>query len=93
MIGFVHGVKLLDAGRQGADLGGQGIDLIQQHPREFGVMVVEPAIEGGEQSRVFGLHPAPRQLGQRLGSRCPAISASTMSRVDSVSMSWPPPTA
>ena len=59
--------QLIDAGPQGVDLGGQGIDLVQQHPREFGVMVVEAAIEGGEQSRVFGLHPAPRQPSEHLG--------------------------
>ena len=35
--------------------------------REFGVVVVEPAVEGGEQSRVFGLHAAPRQPGEHLG--------------------------
>ena len=41
-----------------------GVDLVQQHPGEFGVMVVEPAVERGDQGRVFGLHPAAGQPGE-----------------------------
>ena len=59
--------QLVDAGGERVDLGGQGVDLVQQHPGEFGVMVVEPTVEGGDQGRVFGLHPAAGQPGEHLG--------------------------
>jgi hypothetical protein len=50
LIGFVHGGdELLDAGAQGADLGGQRVDLSQQQPRQLGVVVVEAAIQRGNQ--------------------------------------------
>ena len=50
--------------RQGADLGAERIDLTQQHPRQLGVVVIEAAVEGGDQLRALGFHPAAGQLGQ-----------------------------
>ena len=41
---------LVDAGGEGVDLCGQGVDLVQHYPGEFGVMVVEPTVEGVRQS-------------------------------------------
>ena len=37
---------------------------VQQQPRQFAVVVVEVAIEGGVESRTFGLHPAASQPGE-----------------------------
>jgi hypothetical protein len=79
------GDQLLDAGGEPADLAGQGTDLIQQHPGQFGVVVVEPAGERIDQGGLFDLHPASGQAGQGLWVTLPAINASIMSRTDTVS--------
>ena len=84
-LGFHRGEQLVDAGGEGADLGGQRVDLVEQHPGQFGVMIVESAGQRLDQGGLFGFHPAARQAGERRGSRSPAINASIMSRTDSVS--------
>ena len=67
------------------DLGDEGVDLVQQHPGQLAVMVIEPAGERLHQRGVLSFHLAAGQPGQQPGSRSPAISASIMSRTDLVS--------
>jgi hypothetical protein len=38
--------------------------LIQQHPHQFGVMVIEPAPQRFDEGRAFGPHPAAGQVGE-----------------------------
>ena len=38
--------------------------MIQQHPHQFGVMVVEPAPKRFDEGRPFGPHPAAGQVGE-----------------------------
>ena len=57
------GDQLLDARGQGVDLGEKRIDLAQQHPRQLGVMIIEAAVERGDQLRAFGLHLPACQRG------------------------------
>ena len=60
-----HGVQHhLDTGGESGDLAVEGIDLIQQHPHQFGVMVVEPAPKRFDEGRPFGPHPAAGQVGE-----------------------------
>jgi hypothetical protein len=59
--------QLLDPGGEAVDLGGQGVVLVQQHPGELGVVVVEPAGERLDQRGVLGLELAAGQAGQHLG--------------------------
>ena len=49
---------------EGGDLGGQGVDLVQQHPGQLAVAVVEAAVEGADQGRPLDLHLAARQVGE-----------------------------
>ena len=56
--------QLLDAAGEGGDLGGQGVDLVQQHPGQLAVVVVEAAVERGDELRALGLHLAARQVGE-----------------------------
>ncbi len=60
------GDQFLDPGGELADLAGQGVDLVQQHPGQLGVMAVEPAGERLDQAVVLGPHPAAGQAGQHL---------------------------
>ncbi len=46
-------------------------------------MIIEAAIERGDQIRVFGRHLSACQLGESVESRSPAMRALIMSRVDS----------
>ena len=83
--GLHCGQQLVDAGGERADLGVQRVDLIEQHPRQFGVVIVEPAGQRLDQSGCLGLILPRASSASRCGSRSPAISASSMSRTDSVS--------
>ncbi|MET3721808.1 hypothetical protein [Arthrobacter sp. UYCo732] len=53
------------------DLAGQGVDLVQQDPGQFAVVVVEPAGEGLNQRGVFDPQPAPGQVRRDEGVRLP----------------------
>ena len=53
-----------DAGGEGVDLGGQRVDLVEQHPGEFGVVVVEAAVSASISAGALGLHPAAGQVGE-----------------------------
>ena len=59
-----HGDQFLDPGGEPADLAGQGIDLVQQDPGQFGVVIIEPAGERLDQAIVLGSHPAAGHAGQ-----------------------------
>ena len=56
--------QVVDAGGEGADLRRQCVDLSEQHPGQFGVVVVEAPVERLDQRRSLGLHPAPGQVGE-----------------------------
>ncbi|WP_354254526.1 hypothetical protein, partial [Arthrobacter sp. UYEF21] len=62
---------LFDSGAQMFDLAGQGVDLVQQDPGQFAVVVVEPAGEGLNQRGVFDPQPAPGQVRRDEGVRLP----------------------
>src|SRR5215212_7621833 len=49
-----------------SNLAAEGVDLVQQHPRQLRVMVVEAAGEGLHQGGVLDAEPTPGQLGQQL---------------------------
>jgi hypothetical protein len=56
--------QLVDARREGVDLGAQRVDLVQQHPRELGVVLVKPAAQRLDQRVVLGSHLAAGQTGE-----------------------------
>ena len=85
-IGGDVGDQGLDAGREGVDLVLTHVDLAEQHVRQFGVMLIEATVERGDQLRALGLHFPPGQLGQPVRVALPAIRASIMSHVDSVTI-------
>ena len=58
--------QFLDAGGEPADLHVELVDLVQQHPGQLGVMVVETAGERFDQRGPLGLHPAAGQVGEHL---------------------------
>ena len=60
----MRGDQLLDAAGELLDLGGEGVDLVQQHPGQLAVMLVEPAGQRLDQVGVPGLHPAAGQVRQ-----------------------------
>ncbi len=76
--------ELLDAGGEAVDFGGEAVDLAEQDRGEFGVVLVEPAVQCSHEVAVFGAHDAAGQVGQRLGVAFPRMSASIMSRTDIV---------
>jgi hypothetical protein len=55
------------------------LDLVQEHPGQLRVVVVEAAGQRLHQGGALAAHSSSGQLGKHLGSRCPAISVSTMS--------------
>jgi hypothetical protein len=61
-----RGDQVLGPGGERADLRGQCVDLVQQHPGQLGVVVVEPAGERFDQRGALGLHPAAGQAGEHL---------------------------
>ena len=61
-----RGDQLLDPGGELGGLAGQGVDLVQQHPGELGVVVVELPGQRLDQPVVLGPHPAAGQAGQHL---------------------------
>ena len=65
------GDQLLDAGGEPVDLDAEGVDLVQQHPRQLGVVVVEAAGQRLHQGGALAAHPPPGQLGQHLGVALP----------------------
>jgi len=50
-----------------------------EHPGQLRVVVVEAAGQRLHQGGALAAHSSSGQLGKHLGSRCPAISVSTMS--------------
>jgi hypothetical protein len=48
---------------QPIDLDRQGVDLIEQHAGDLGMVVIEASGERFDQGGPFGLHPTPRELG------------------------------
>ena len=78
-LGFHHGEQLVDAGGEGADLGGQRVDLVEHHPGQFGVVIVESAGQRLDQGAVFGFHPDRKipqgeWVGEAPGGACGAGS-------------------
>ena len=61
-----RGDQLLDPGGELGGLGGQGVDLVQQHPGELGVVVVELPGQRLDQPVVLGPHPAAGQAEKHL---------------------------
>src|SRR5215213_4701338 len=55
------GDRLLDPGGELVDLAAQGVDLVQQHPRQLCMMVVEAAGEGLHQRGVLDPEPSSGQ--------------------------------
>ncbi len=80
-----HGVhQLFDPGGQGGDLDIESVDLIEQHPREFAVVASNRPVRASTRAaRLVFIRPRARSASRR-GSRSPAISASSMSRTESV---------
>jgi hypothetical protein len=71
-----RGDQLLDPTGERADLGGQGVNLVQQDPGQLGVVVIEPPGQCPGQGVVFGFHPPAGQACQDLrvalpGDQCP----------------------
>jgi hypothetical protein len=58
--------RLLDQHGELVDLAAEGVDLVQQHPRQLCVMIVEAAGEGLHQGGVLDAEPSSGQLGQHL---------------------------
>ena len=58
------GQQVADAGGEPVDLRGEPVDLVEQHPGELGVVVVEPAGQRLHQGRVLDPQPALGQPGQ-----------------------------
>src|SRR5512133_863995 len=81
------GAQLLDPGGEAVELGGQGVGVVPQHPRQLGVVVIEAAGQRLYQGAALAAHPPPGQLGEHLGSRWPATSASSMARPETPMMS------
>jgi hypothetical protein len=52
------GQQLVDADGEGVYLSAQGVDLVEQHPGDLAMVVVEPAGQRFGQGGAFGLHPA-----------------------------------
>ena len=58
------GQQVADAGGEPVDLRGEPVDLVEQHPGELAVVVVEPAGQRLHQGRVLDPQPAFGQPGQ-----------------------------
>ena len=58
--------QLLDPAGEGPIWAVSASILVQQHPGQLAVVIVEPAGQGLHQRGVLGLHPAAGQPGQRL---------------------------
>jgi hypothetical protein len=58
--------QLLDVGAQHLDLLSQGVDLVEQYPKELGVVLVEAAGQRLEESRPLDSHPPLGQRRERL---------------------------
>lgn len=56
--------QVVDAGGEPGDLCVEGVDLVEQHPGQLGVMIVEPAGERLDEGGVLGLHRAAGQTGK-----------------------------
>jgi hypothetical protein len=65
------GDQFLNPGGELADLAGQPADLIEQDAGELGVMLVELAVQGRDESRALGLEPAAGQASQHPGVAFP----------------------
>jgi hypothetical protein len=69
--GVEPGDQFLNPGGELADLARQPVDLIEQDGGELGVMLVELAAQGWDESRVLGLEPAAGQASQHPGVALP----------------------
>jgi hypothetical protein len=58
--------QLLDPGREAVCLRGQRVDVVQQHPGQFGVVVVEAAGQRLHQGGALAAHPSFGELGKHL---------------------------
>jgi hypothetical protein len=63
-LGRHRGDQLLDPPGERVDLGGQGVDLAEQDPGEFAVVVIEPAGQRLDQRGMLGSHLAAGQVRQ-----------------------------
>jgi hypothetical protein len=77
---------LVDAGGERIDLGGQAVDLVEQHAGQLSVMVVELAGQRLDEPVVLGPHPPACQPGEHPRVALSAMSASSMSRTEIVSI-------
>jgi hypothetical protein len=62
---------LLDAAGQPVDLDAEGVDVVQQHPRQLAMVVIEAAGQRRHQRSALAAHPSPGQLGEHLGVTLP----------------------
>jgi hypothetical protein len=61
----------LDPGREAVYLGGQRVEVVQQQPSQFRVVVVEAAGQRLHQGGALAAHPSFGELGQHLGVALP----------------------
>lgn len=76
--------QVLDAGGEAIDLGGETVDLAEQDLGEFGVVVVEPAVECPHEFAALVAHVPLARSASVSGLRSPRMSASIISRTDIV---------
>jgi hypothetical protein len=63
--------QFLDPGREAVCLRGQRVDVVQQHPGQFRVVVVEAAGQRLHQGGALAAHPSFGELGKHLGVALP----------------------
>jgi hypothetical protein len=63
--------QLLDAAGQPVDLDAEGVDVVQQHPRQLAMVVIEAAGQRRHQGSALAAHPSSGQLGKHLGVALP----------------------
>ena len=79
---------LLDQRGELVDLAAEGVDLVQQHPRQLGVVVVEAAaVRACTRAACLTRSRPLASSANSLGACCPAISASIMARPETPRMS------
>jgi len=77
-----RGDRLIDPPGQRLDLGGQGVGPVEHLVQQVAVVVAEMPGQRLLQDAFLAAHGTAGQLRENVGSRCPAISASSMSRPD-----------
>ena len=80
-------ISCLDAGGEDADLGGEGVDLVEQDPGQLGVVLIEPAGQRLTSAACLTRIRPRARPASTCGSRSPAISASIIARPGAPMMS------